>query len=206
MLNEMTKVNVMVDKELAAGLIDKTDAIQAKMVYVKLTGDLTDSRIATTLLKDNIMDKTVSTTRYVETLNRKAELESEITTLGITISTAETQIATEQEELNKFNEALETAKKTPYWVAMQGGDVNVALVPYDNRSAVSPGAPVYDCHLSFIFCHQVGTVKATFGGEQHATHPISRTDLRGFLAELQLSDAESAKSRTLFVGSKPLFF
>jgi hypothetical protein len=206
MLNEMTKVNTMVDKELAAGLIDKTDAIQAKMMYVKSTGDLTDSRIATTLLKDNIMDKTVSTTSYVETLNRKAELESEIATLGITISTADTQIATEQAELGKFSEALDTAKKTPYWVAMQGGDVNVALVPYDNRSVVAPGAAVYDCRLSFIFCRQVGTVKATFAGEQHATHPIFRTDLRGFLAELQLSDTESAKSRTLFVGSKPLFF
>jgi hypothetical protein len=206
MLNEMAKVNVMIDKELSAGLIDKTDAIQAKMVYVKSVGDLTDSRIATTLLKDNIQDKTVSTTRYLETLNKKAELESEIATLGITISTAEKQIATEQAELDQFNGALEAAKTTPYWVAMQGGNVNVALVPYDNRSVVALGAPVYDCHLSFVFCRQVGTVKTTFAGEQHGTHPIFRTDLRGFLAELQLSDAESAKSRTLFVGSKPLFF
>jgi hypothetical protein len=205
MLGKMAEVNAMVDKELAAGLIDKTDAIQAKMVFVKSSGDLTDSKIATTLLKDNILDKTVSTTRYLETLDKKAELESEIATLGITIAAAEKQIATEQSQIEQFKAALNTAQQTPYWTAMQGGNVDLALVPYDNQAAAMKGSPVYDCYLSFVFCHRVGTVKATFAGEQHGTHPIFRTDLRGFLVQLELTDRDSAKSRTLFLRSKPLY-
>ncbi len=206
MLDKLAEVGAMIDKELAAGLIDKTDAIQAKMALTKEADELTDSKIATTLLKDNILDKTASTTKYLDTLDKRAELESEIATLGITINAAQKQIATEGAQIKQFNDALHAANQTPYWAAMQGGRLNVALVPYDNQRAATEGAPVYDCYLSFVLCRQVGTVKATFIGEQHASHPIFRTDLRGVLAQLELTNPESAKSKTLFVGSKPLLF
>jgi hypothetical protein len=205
-LDSLDEVDAGIDKELAAGLINKTDAMQAKMVFVKSQGYLTDSRIANTLLKDTIMEKMVPSTTYLEALDKKAELESEIATLGITIEAAKQQISTESSQIEQFNAALATAKQTPFWVAMQGGRVDLALVPYDNQTVAVAGAPVYDCYLSFVICRQVGTLKAAFAGEQHATHPIFRTDLRGFLVQLNLNSPESAKSKTLFVGSKPLLF
>lgn len=204
-LKKAAEVDVAIDRDLEAGLISKTDAVQAKMLFVKSNGDLTDSKIAATLLKDTILEKTVPTTTYLETLEKKAELESEIATLQITIDTAQKQIATEKSQIATLSQALNTAKKSPLWAAMHGR-ADVALVPYDNQATAQEGAPVYDCLLSFIVCRQVGTLKATFVGEQHAIHPIFRTDLRGFLVQLNLTDPEAAKSKTLFLGEKPLLF
>jgi hypothetical protein len=205
-LDKLAVVDATIDKELAAGLITKTDATQATMVFVKSNGDLTDSKIATTLLKDTIWEKTVPTTTYLDTLHKKAELESEIASLGIVIWTAQKQVGTEKGQSVQFEVALSAARQTPLWVAMQIGTTDVALVPYENQAVAKVGAAVYDCYLSFIVCRQIGTVKAIFVGEQHAIHPIFRTDLRGFLVQLELSNTESAKSKTLFLGSKPLLF
>jgi hypothetical protein len=205
-LDKLAVVDATIDKELAAGLITKSDATQATMVFVKTNGDLTDSKIATTLLKDTIWEKTLPTTTYLDTLHKKTELESEIATLGIVIWTAQKQVTAEGGQIAKFNEALSAAKQTPLWVAMQSGRTDVALVPYENQGVAKVGAAVYDCYLSFVICRQIGTVKAIFVGEQHATHPIFRTDLRGFLVQLELSDHDSAKSKTLFLGRKPLLF
>src|SRR5208283_3311031 len=205
-LAKLADADATIDKELAAGLITKSDATHATLLLVKSNGELTDSKIATTLLKDTIWEKTLPTTTYLDTLHKKAELESEIACLGIVIDTAQKQIATERNQVAKLDQALRAAKQTPLWAAMQGSRTNVALVPYDNQAVVNEGAAVYDCYLSFVACRQVGTVKATFVGEQHATHPIFRTDLRGFLVQLELTDPDSARSKTLFVGSKPFLF
>jgi hypothetical protein len=205
-LTKLGEVDSKIEKELAAGLITKTDATQATLTYVKSSGDLTDSKIATTLLKDTVWEKTLPSTTYLDTLHKKAELESEIACLGIVIDTAQKQIATETNQVAKLDQALKTATQTPLWAAMQGGKTYVALVPYENQAVARVGAPIYDCYLSFIVCREVGTLKATFSGEQHATHPIFRSDLRGFLVQLELSDTDSAKSKTLFVGKKPFLF
>jgi hypothetical protein len=206
MLAEMAKVEAMIDKDLAAGLITKADAIQTKTQLTKANADLTDSTIATVLLKDNILEKTGASTIYMETLEKRAELESEIATLNITIEAAQKQIAAEKLQIANLNKVSNAAKQTPMAIAMQGGRIDVALVPYENQSVATEGTPVYDCYLSFLACRQVGRLKTTFDGEQHATHPIFRTDLRGFLVQLELSNPESAKSKTLFLNSKPLFF
>jgi|SRR5271165_2781029 len=205
-LAKLAEVHANIDQELAAGLITKTDATQATVAFVKSNGDLTDSKIATTLLKDTIWEKTVPTPTDLDTLHKKAELESEIACLGIVIDTARKQIANESSQVAKLDRALNAAKQTPLWAAMQVGRTNVALVPYENQAVVKEGAAVYDCYLSFVLCRQVGTLTARFVGEQHATHPIFRSDLRGFLVQLELTDSDSAKSRTLFVGRKPLLF
>jgi Tfp pilus assembly major pilin PilA len=205
-LAKLADVNAGIDKELEAGLITKTDATQATLVFVKSNNDLTDSKIATTLLKDTIWGKTLASTSYLDTLHKKAELESEIGTLGIVIDTAQQQIATERDQVVKLEQALRAVTQTPLWAAMQGVRTNVALVPYDNQAVAKEGAAIYDCYLSFVVCHRVGTLQKLFIGEQHATHPIFRNDIRGFLVQLQLSDLDSAKSKTLFVGSKPFLF
>ena len=74
------------------------------------------------------------------------------------------------------------------------------------RAAPAIGSAVYDCYLNMISCRKVGTVKQIFAGEEHAIHPIFRTDIRGFLIQMQLDHSESAKSKTVFLNRKPLFF
>src|SRR5208337_3709896 len=103
--------------------------------------------------------------------------------------------------------AVEVVKRSPYYIATQTTDhVGFAFVPYDNEGGVTVGVPVFDCYLSFVACRQVGVVKQIFSDEQHAVNPFSKNDIRGFLIQLELTRQQSAKSKTLFVGNKPLFF
>ena len=47
-----------------------------------------------------------------------------------------------------------------------------------------------------------------FPGEEQAIHPIFKTQIRGFLIQMNLNQdrADSAKSKTVFLGRKPLLF
>jgi hypothetical protein len=81
-----------------------------------------------------------------------------------------------------------------------------AFVPYDDQANATPGSPIYDCYLNMIACRKVGTVGQIFPGEQQATHPIFKTQIRGFLIQMDLDHPESAKSKTVFMGKKPLLF
>jgi hypothetical protein len=49
-------------------------------------------------------------------------------------------------------------------------------------------------------------VKAIFAGEEQAIHPIFKTQIRGFMIQMTLDHAESAKSKTVFLGHKPVLF
>ena len=80
------------------------------------------------------------------------------------------------------------------------------FVPYDNQADAKVGAPIYDCYLNVILCRKVGIVKQIFLGEQIVTHPIFKTQVRGLTIQMDLSHPESAKSKTVFLGHKPLLF
>jgi len=204
LVHNSAETEALVDKELSAGLITKADEIQLRTQFAKQNGDLTDSKISALLLKDTIIEKMTPTTNFLEILSKRAELDSEVATLQITISTSQKQIETEHEQIARLEDAIETVRNTPYFLAANG-KVDVALVPYENQAAAIEGAAIYDCYLSFVVCRQVGTVKRLFTGEQHGVNPVFRTDLRGFLIQLNLTEPESAKSKALFLGRKPLF-
>lgn len=57
-----------------------------------------------------------------------------------------------------------------------------------------------------VLCRKVGSVKQIFPGEEQATHPIFKTQIRGFLIQMNLDHPESAKSKTVFMGRKPVLF
>jgi hypothetical protein len=123
------------------------------------------------------------------------------------MSVAQKQIYEETKQIDRLKQALTTAKQTPYYLSVSGNNaVYFAFVPYDNQSSAAIGSAVYDCYLNMILCRKVGTVKQIFAGEEHAIHPIFRTDIRGFLIQMQLDHSESAKSKTVFLNRKPLFF
>lgn len=205
-VTQLAEVDAIVDKELALGLITKADAVQIRNQFTKSSSELTDSQIGAVLLKDNILEKSGPSPAMLDALDKKAELASQINVLDVNITTSEKQILVEVDQIARLEKAVAVVRDTPFYTAITGGDVTVALVPYDNQSSAVSGAPIYDCYLSVIACRRVGTVGKLYAGEQHAVHPIFRTDLRGALIQLNLTHVESAKSKTLFIGHKPLLF
>jgi hypothetical protein len=204
---QVKQVESAIDADLAAGLITKGDAATERAALNQAQSSYTDSRISEVLLTDSVLEKTTTDTKTIDTLDKQAELISEIAQLDIAISVAEKQDSEDTKQMDRLRQAIATAKQTPYFLAASGERaVYFAFVPYDNQPGVSAGAPAYECLLNMIVCRKVGTVKQIFSGEEHAIHPIFRTDIRGFLIQLQLDHPESAKSKTLFLNRKPLWF
>lgn len=206
-MSQMQQVEAGIDKDLSAGLITKGDAATQKAALNQAQTSFTDSKISELLLKDTVLEKTTSNTKSLDVLNKQAELRSEIAQLDIAINIAQKQVHEESQQIDRLKQALATAKQTPYYLSVSGGStVYFAFVPYDNQASVSVGAPIYDCYLNMIACRKVGTVKQIFNTEEHAIHPIFRSDMRGFLVQMALDHPESAKSKTVFLNRKPLFF
>jgi hypothetical protein len=206
-LTQVREVEATIDKDLAAGLITKGDAATQRAALNQAQSSYTDSKIGEVLLTDSILEKTTTDTKSLDVLDKQAELISEIAQLDIAIGVAQKQLHEESQQIDRLRQALATAKQTPYYLTASGDNtVYFAFVPYDNRNNVSSGSSVYDCYLNMIACTKVGTVKQIFAGEEHAIHPIFRTDMRGFLIQMQLDHPESAKSKTVFLNRKPFFF
>ena len=204
---QVKEVEVAIDKDLAAGLITKGDAATQRAALNQAQNSYTDSKIGEVLLTDSILEKTTLDTKSLDVLDKQAELISEIAQLDIAVSVAQKQIYEETKQIASLRQALATAKQTPYYLSVSGGSaIFFAFVPYDNQSSAAIGSAVYDCYLNMVACRKVGTVKQIFAGEEHAIHPIFRTDIRGFLIQMQLDRSESAKSKTVFLNHKPLFF
>jgi hypothetical protein len=204
---QVKEVEAAIDKDLSAGLITKGDAATQRAALNQAESSYTDSKISEVLLSDSVLEKTTTGTKSMDVLDKQAELASEIAQLDIAIGVAQKQIHEETQQINRLRQALTTAKQTPYYLTVSGDStVYFAFVPYDNRNSVSIGNAVYDCFLNMVVCKKVGTVKQVFAGEEHATHPIFKTDIRGFLIQMQLEQPESAKSKTVFLNRKPLFF
>jgi hypothetical protein len=206
-LTQVKEVEASIDKDLSAGLITKGDAATQRAALNQSQTAYTDSKINEILLTDNILEKTTTDTKSLDVLDKQAELKSEIAQLDIAINIAAEQVREETQQIDRLRKAIATAKQTPYYLSASGGSaLYFAFVPYDNQGSVAVGAPVYDCYLNMVACRKVGSVKQIFAGEEHAIHPLFRTDVRGFLVQLNLDRKESAKSKTIFLNRKPLFF
>jgi hypothetical protein len=204
---QVKEVEAAIEKDLAAGLITKGDAATQRAALNQAQSAYTDSKIGEVLLTDSILEKTTTDTKSLDVLDKQAELISEIAQLDIAVGVAQKQIYEETKQIASLKQALATAKQTPYYLSVSGNNaVNFAFVPYDNQNSAAVGSAVYDCYLNMVLCRKVGTVKQIFAGEEHAIHPIFRTDIRGFLIQMQLDHSESAKSKTVFLNRKPLFF
>jgi hypothetical protein len=207
-LAQLKEVESNINKDLAAGLITKGDAATQISALNQTESAYTDSKIAEVLLTDSILQKTTTGTDTLDVLEKQAELRSEAAQLTIAINVAEKQSQEESRQIDRLRQAIVTAKQSPYYLNAAGGQtLYFAFVPYDNRaSAAVVGRPIYDCYLNMIVCREVGTVGRVFAGEETAIHPIFKTNLRGFLIQMTLEHPGSAKSKTVFLGRKPLFF
>lgn len=206
-LAQLQGVEANINKDLAAGLITKGDAAQQLSALNQAQDAYTDSKIAEVLLTDSVLDKTTTGTNALNVLEKQAELQSEVAQLDIAISVAEKQSYEESRQIVRLREAIATAKQSPYYLNASGGQtLYFAFVPYDNQARALVGSSIYDCYLNMILCRRVGTVKTIFPSEEQAIHPIFKTQIRGFLIQMTLDHADSAKSKTVFLGRKPVLF
>ena len=204
-LDQLAQLETDTEKELAAGLITKKDAAAQLAAVNQVQNGYTDNQVGTVLLKDNILEKTTIDTKTLDVLDRRAALKSQIAQLDITIAAAEQQSQAETAQIDRLKSAMVAMTQTPYYIVRsEGKAATFAFVPYDNKGGIATGEKVYDCYLKVVGCRTVGTVKQVFSAEEHAIHPIFKTDMRGFLVQLDLENQESAKSKTLFVNHKPL--
>jgi hypothetical protein len=204
---QIHQLEARIESDLAAGLITKGDAATQLAALNQAEDAYTDSKIADVLLSDSVLDKNTVGTKALDVLEKQAELRSEIAQLDITFSVAEKQLLEDNRQIDRLHDAINTAKQSPYYLNATGNKrLYFAFVPYDNQADAKVGAPIYDCYLNMVLCRKVGTVKQIFLGEQVISHPIFKTQVRGLTILMDLSHPESAKSQTVFLGRKPLFF
>jgi hypothetical protein len=207
LIEQLDSTRADIQKDLAAGLITRSDATSELAALNQTEDGLTDSRIAEVLLTDSVLDKTNIGTNTLDVLVKQSELRSEAAQLDVAIQVADKQLTEEIRQIQRLHEAIQTAKQSPYYLNAAGQQrIYFAFVPYDDQANATPGSPIYDCYLNMIACRKVGTVGQIFPGEQQATHPIFKTQIRGFLIQMDLDHPESAKSKTVFMGNKPLLF
>jgi hypothetical protein len=206
-LAQLKQVESNINKDLAAGLITKGDAATQLSALNQAETSFTDSKIAEVLLTDSVLQKTTTSTGSLDVLEKQAELRSEAAQLDVAINVAQKELQEDSRQIDRLRQAIATAKQSPYYLNASGGKtLYFAFVPYDNQASAVVGKPIYDCYLNMILCRKVGEVKQIFTGEQEAIHPIFKTTIRGFLIQMNLNHDESAKSRTVFLGRKPILF
>jgi hypothetical protein len=206
-LAQLEEVEFNINKDLTAGLITQGDAATQLAALNQAKGAYTDSRIAEVLLTDSVLDKTTIGTGSLNVLVKQAELRSEVAQLDVAINVAEKQLQEESRQIDRLRQAIVTAKQSPYYLNASGGQtLYFAFVPYDNQAEAGVGRQVYDCYLNMLLCRRVGLVKQIFTAEEQAIHPIFKTQIRGFLIQMELDHLESAKSKTVFLGRKPMLF
>src|SRR5262249_5614504 len=182
LMSQVSQLEAAIDQDLAAGMITKADDASQRVALNQAQTSFTDSRINELLLTDSILEKTTAHTKSLDVLDKQAELRSEIAQLDIALNLAEKQIREESQQINRLKQAIATAKQTPYYLSVSGGTkINFAFVPYDNQNSARVGSPIYDCYLDMIVCRRAGMVKQVFTGEEHAMHPIFKSDIRGFM-------------------------
>jgi hypothetical protein len=206
-LERLKEVESNIKKDLASGLITQGDAATQLAAVNQARDAYTDSKIAEVLLTDSVLDKTTVGTGSLNVLVKQAELRSEVAQLDVAINVAEKQLSEETRQIDRLHQAIITAKQSPYYLNASGGQtLYFAFVPYDNQAYAAAGSAIYDCYLNMVLCRKVGTVKQIYPGEEQAIHPIFKTQIRGFLIQMNLDHVESAKSKIVFLGRKPVLF
>ena len=84
--------------------------------------------------------------------------------------------------------------------------VDVLFVPYGNEDKFKPGAPLYSCRFTMVWCSKVGTIGQVLPGEIASVHPFFGKPIRGFFVEANLTDKQAATREIIHAQRPPLFF
>jgi hypothetical protein len=208
MLDQFEQQKAGIDHDLKMGLITQVEYNQQLTTLIQFKNSFTDSQVSkamTDLTRQKLASASYNT---VDMVSKQVELRSKIADYDLQISMGDDQIKNNDVQIATIRKAFDTVRENPYYLATKANSpLTFAFVPYDNQNRIAEGSVVYDCLLSMIGCKEVGKISRVFhDDEEKAINPFYKTDLRGFLVQLDLSNSESKKSKTLFVGNKPLLF
>lgn len=197
-----------IDRDFKAGLITRAEALSQKAAINTYRNSYTDGRVNEVVIRENARQKLSNDDMAaVDALAKKVEVQGEISAINLATATGTDQYQTNQAQIEVLKKAIATTSDSPYFLVANSDKVMYfAFVPYENQRGVEAGSSIYDCYLSMIACHQVGTVVKVFADEEHISNPIFKTEMRGFLIQMSLTDTSAAKSKTLFINRKPLLF
>jgi hypothetical protein len=207
MLLDIDKNTADIQHNLKAGLITRSEAMAQQTTAAQFRNAFTDAEVGEVVLRDNAKQKLNTDVAAVDTITKGVELKSELAQIELTVKANQDTIVNNNIQIQKIEQAISTTRDNPYFVAAQSSKpVAMAFMSFDNQDNVRTDADVYNCYLSFVICRKVGKVVRIFSEEERASNPILKTDMRGTFVQLELSDRESVKSKTLFVGHRPLLF
>lgn len=199
-------------QELNAKLITADQAAQRRISLQSALNSVTDSKalalqleVQSQQLKNgaNTLKGGTTSLSAIMTTRQRLELNATKAQLIIQRETAKQSIDMLVKAIESDVRVLTVAKTSPFYRALREV-VTVAFVPYSNLSNIKLNDPVYDCYLQVAFCSRVGKVVTIYDAEEHARHPLFKTELRGKLIEIDFTDPAASKSQVVFVGGKPL--
>lgn len=200
------ELRAMFKKDLAAGLITKGDAAIAIANIDDLASRTTDQKVAANSLLDNIRQHQMVDLNATSVLVQRTQVVYQVAQLASVIEVAEARLTSDRKLVDSITTALQTARMSPYYKAINSKDViQLAVAPYGAEKKFAVGQPVYDCMFGLAVCFQVGKVAAVFPNEQVFENPLTKTNTRGYILELQVAE-RSVRSKSLVVNHRPLFF
>lgn len=148
-----------------------------------------------------------------------ANTESDFAALARQLIDMKTQLVTAQQDvalskgtqsrlsnsLGLIEESLQTLRQHPAARALQQ-PVTVLFAPYSNVPVVKPGAPLFACRFSLVWCRQVGEVTASVEGETTSEHPLFNRQMRGVFLEARFTETQAAREELIHAGRPPLLF
>jgi hypothetical protein len=206
-VSALTPVQEQAKRDLRSGLITKYDETMLEGQINQMRLSSTDSQVSEVILKDLLSQRRTDGTAFLEVLSKKAAIDDLVNQQHLIAQAGAIQAAADAKSIHLLEQAVEFAKNNPYYHAVDARKpITLAFIPYDNRQGAETGAIVYACYLQTIFCHAVGHVTTIYTTEEHVQHPTFHTDIRGFFVELTLTESSASRSKTIFIGRKPLWF
>lgn len=212
---QMKPLLASIHAELQAGLITKTEATNRRIAIQSMLNTLTDSRAAELDLSaqnqssidasQTLGKNGASSLTALQSVTSETQLKAILAQAVVDAETARLSVDQLQKTLDGANRVLAVAKQSPYYAALSG-PIAVSFMPYENIGHAVAGAPVFDCYLQVIACHQVGTVDRVYDAEEYGHAPLFKTDIKGKLIGLHLTNPGASESNIVFVGHKPLLF
>ena len=201
-------------KELAAGLIDRTGALAGSYQLAQISnanlslaereaeldGQAADLKAQATALDGLLAGSAAGTVALgYDVLKIKHDYQTSKLALARATETREVM----KRSLARQDAILAGLAESAYLRALDDHAL-VAAVPYENVAHVEAGTPLYACRIGMIVCRQVGKVIAVLPGEVQFKHPKRDAQQRGQLVELAVTDPEAARDTVLFGGGAPL--
>ena len=202
-------------KELQAGLIDRSTALNGKYQLAQIAGanlSLAEREAEYAARADELAAQATALDAIASGKGGGSGLTYDVLKIKRDYETSRLDLAKAlgdrdvlKASLTRQDQTIADLQQSAYLRAYTD-QANVALVPYKNLEGVGPGTPLYACRAGFLWCHQVGSVVEVLRGEINFKHPHKEATVRGQMVQLKLTDEAAAKDDVLFLGSAPLGF